>query len=515
MIETQVLVIGGGATGTAVARDAALRGMEVVLVERRDLAEGTTGRFHGLLHSGGRYVVKDPISAKECMDERVILGHIAGNSVEDTGGLFVSAPGDGEAYCDEFVEGCHTAGIPVEEISVAEALRREPLLHPGTQRAFTVPDATIDGWRMVWGCAHDVERRGGSVLTYHEVEDLVVESDRVIGAKVRDTRTGEATEIRAEVTVSASGAWAGKLAAMAGCEVHVSGGRGIMIAMNHRLVQAVINRCRLPSDSDILVPIRTVSVLGTTDSPVEDPDDTSIPAAEIPQMIADGAEMVPHLADARALRVWAGVRPLYSPKATASEDTRDITRNFALLDHRDHDSIEGFLTITGGKLTTARLMAEKTVDAVAERLGVDTPCTTAEAALPGSEDRKTLHVSDRLARREENLHSQQAICECELVTRGMLLEAQANRPTNNLDDLRRTLRLGMGPCQGGFCIPRAAAALVAADRMDASTANRAIESFVEERWKGVWPLLAGRQARQARLDEWLTDGLLDVRHLPQ
>ena len=73
----------------------------------------------------------------------------------------------------------------------------------------------------------------------------------------------------------------------------------------------------------------------------------------------------------------------------------------------------------------------------------------------------------------------------------------------------------MGPCQGGFCIPRAAAALVAADRMDASTANRAIESFVEERWKGVWPLLAGRQARQARLDEWLTDGLLDVRHLPR
>ena len=114
MIETQVLVIGGGATGTAVARDAALRGMDVVLVERKDLAEGTTGRFHGLLHSGGRYVVKDPISAKECMDERVILGHIAGNSVEDTGGLFVSPPGDDEAYCDEFVEGCHTAGIPVE-----------------------------------------------------------------------------------------------------------------------------------------------------------------------------------------------------------------------------------------------------------------------------------------------------------------------------------------------------------------------------------------------------------------
>ena len=102
-----------------------------------------------------------------------------------------SPPGDDEDYCDEFVEGCHIAGIPVEEISVAEALRREPLLHPGTQRAFTVPDATIDGWRMVWGCAHDVERRGGSVLTYHEVEDLIVERrprDRRQGADMRYRR---------------------------------------------------------------------------------------------------------------------------------------------------------------------------------------------------------------------------------------------------------------------------------------------------------------------------------------
>ncbi len=107
-------------------------------------------------------------AAKECIDENLILRRIAADAVEDTGGLFVSAPGDDPDYCDQFIEGCQVAGIPVEEITPAEALAREPQLHPGTQRAFTVPDATIDGWRMVWGCAHDVERRGGSVLTYHE-----------------------------------------------------------------------------------------------------------------------------------------------------------------------------------------------------------------------------------------------------------------------------------------------------------------------------------------------------------
>ncbi len=258
MIETQVLVIGGGATGTAVARDAAMRGLSTVLVEKRDLSEGTSGRFHGLLHSGGRYVVKDPDAARECIDENLILRRIAAHSIEDTGGLFVAVPGDDPAYAEQFVAGCETAGIPLEEISPAEALEREPQIHPGVSRAFTVPDATIDAWRMVWGCAHDVQRRGGKVLTYHEVEDLIVEGDRVVGAHIHDVRTGEKLEIHAQVTVSASGAWADRIAHMAGCEVTIRGGRGIMIAMNHRLVHAVVNRCRPPGDSDILVPIRTV-----------------------------------------------------------------------------------------------------------------------------------------------------------------------------------------------------------------------------------------------------------------
>jgi len=109
---------GGGATGVGVARDAALRGLRVVLVERRDLAEGTTGRFHGLLHSGARYAVKDPHSARECIDENRILRRIASHCIEDTGGLFVCTPGDDEDYADGFVAACAEAGIEAEEIGV-------------------------------------------------------------------------------------------------------------------------------------------------------------------------------------------------------------------------------------------------------------------------------------------------------------------------------------------------------------------------------------------------------------
>lgn len=93
-LETDVVVIGGGSTGLGVVRDAAMRGYRAVLVERVDLGQGTTGRFHGLLHSGGRYVVSDPRSATECAEENAILRRIQASAVEDTGGFFVTLPGD-------------------------------------------------------------------------------------------------------------------------------------------------------------------------------------------------------------------------------------------------------------------------------------------------------------------------------------------------------------------------------------------------------------------------------------
>ena len=149
-LTTDVLVIGGGATGAGVAWDAALRGFDVVLVERGDLAEGTSGRFHGLLHSGGRYVVKDPVAAEECVVENAILRRVIPDCIEDTGGLFVTTPDDDPAYGDRFLAGCRATGLPAEEIDVADALRLEPRLNPQIRRAFTVPDASIDAWKTVW-----------------------------------------------------------------------------------------------------------------------------------------------------------------------------------------------------------------------------------------------------------------------------------------------------------------------------------------------------------------------------
>src|SRR3990167_3213316 len=101
-ISTQLLVIGGGATGLGAAWDACLRGLKVILVEQSDLGQGTSGRYHGLLHSGGRYVLSDPISARDCAAENAILRRIAPQAIEDTGGLFVTTPADPQEFADRW-----------------------------------------------------------------------------------------------------------------------------------------------------------------------------------------------------------------------------------------------------------------------------------------------------------------------------------------------------------------------------------------------------------------------------
>jgi glycerol-3-phosphate dehydrogenase len=231
-------------------------------------------------------------------------------------------------------------------------------------------------------------------------------------------------------------------------------------------------------------------------------------------MLNDGEKLVPGFRRARALRVWTGVRPLFEDARASGTHTREVTRAHALLDHRQRDGVGGFLTITGGKVTTFRLMAQETVDAACGMLGRTVPCTTATHALPGSEQGEHYRLGERLARKEARLRDEQIVCECELVSREQLEQALARDGSSSLDDLRRRLRLGMGPCQGGFCIYRALGIMHHAGQVGAAAADERLRAFLQERWKGVWPILYGDQLRQARLDEWIFHGILNVSALP-
>ena len=124
------LVVGGGATGAGLLRDLARRGLHALLVEKGDLGSGTSGRYHGLLHSGGRYVVEDAAAARECIAENRVLRRIAPACIEDTGGYFVATPDDPDEYLERFPGACEAAGVPCDDVPVARLRAREPALNP-------------------------------------------------------------------------------------------------------------------------------------------------------------------------------------------------------------------------------------------------------------------------------------------------------------------------------------------------------------------------------------------------
>jgi glycerol-3-phosphate dehydrogenase len=517
-VKTEVLVIGGGATGTGILRDLAMRGFRAVVVEKRDLAHGTTGRYHGLLHSGGRYVIKDPQAARECITENNILRRIMPHCIEDTGGFFVATPWDDPAYGDRFVEGCHTAGIPVEDVPIPQMLKEEPMLNPQILRCLRVPDASADSFLAAESNVLSAQQYGAQALTYHEVRKLVLSGNRVTGALCYDLEKDEEILIEADLVVNASGAWAGKIAATIDLEVQIKPGKGTMLAVNHRVVHTVVNRCKMPADGDIIVPAHTVAVIGTTDEQVTDPDHFSIEPWEVQLMLAEGEKLIPGFQSLRILRAWAGVRPLYKETATdQSTASRDITRAYVLLDHAERDGVQGFITITSGKWTTYRMMAEATVDKVCQKLGSPRPCKTHLEALPSPQDEAKPHyhvLGGRLAKIEQTKTYGNLVCECELASEADILQAINQGNAKTIDDVRRDTRLGMGPCQGGFCTLRVAGLLQQQRKLPAEDAHAALNDFLQERWKGLLAILWGQQMRQERLDELIYLDVLNVDHLP-
>ncbi|WP_229114246.1 anaerobic glycerol-3-phosphate dehydrogenase subunit GlpA [Halapricum desulfuricans] len=526
----RVVVIGGGATGTGTARDLAMRGFDVTLLERGNLTHGTTGRTHGHLHSGGRYAVSDQESAVDCIEENRILRDIASHCIEDTGGLFVQLEGDSDEYFQQKLDGCEECGIPTEVISGEEARRREPHLTEKTERAIRVPDGAIDPFRLAVANAADAVEHGATIETHAEVVDLLVEDDAVAGVRFerrKSNHLGEGTEgdietIDADHVVSAAGAWAGQIAAMADIDVAMSISKGAMVVTNVRQVDTVINRCLPKGEGDTIIPHETTVLLGANDEPVDDPDDYPEEQWEVEMMIDVASEMVPIVESARMLRAYWGVRPLYDPNSGETEDTGDVTRNYFVLDHAQRDGVAGFTTVVGGKLTTYREMAEKISDHVCERFGIERECRTADEPLPGSEDFSVLRdymeefglrspvgrrSVERLGSRADEVLTTDdpnpVICGCEGVTRAEVQDA-IEQSGSDLNAVRIRTRASMGNCQGGMCAHRLASevhdANVDGQTFDEAVAREAWDELLQERWKGQRHALWGQQLSQAMLN---------------
>lgn len=374
-VNSDVVVVGGGVTGCGVARDLALRGVDVVLVERGRLSSGTTGRSHCLLHSGARYADTDPSSAEACAEENTILKEIAGCCVQDTGGYFVQLESDSSSYFEKKLRECRNAGVGTEVVSGEEARSREPSLSPEVERVIRVPDAVVDPLRLVAANAVDVRRNGAKILTEAEVTEIME-------GEVEVRMEGSTETLRADHVVNAAGAWAGEVARKAGYNVDMRPTSGVMVVAEYNGLKSVLNRCRPPSNGDIIVPRKNNIVLGTTSYEVESPDDYPKKEDDIDLVFEECKELIAGLSRNDIEEAYWGVRPLYG------STTREL-RDHHLLTHSNW-----FTSIVGGKLTTYRLMAKEATDHVCATLEIDEGCKTNQK-LPLVNDPEGLDSSTR------------------------------------------------------------------------------------------------------------------------
>ena len=376
----RVIVVGGGGTGAAILHDLSLRGFDTVLLERGELTSGTTGRHHGQLHSGARYAVNDPASAVECVEENAILRRIARPVLELNDGLFVAVSDEEEAFSGRFVESCRACGISTRLLAAEEALALEPNLAPGVRLAVQVPDGTMDAWRLPMMFFSTARSQGADIRTFTEVLGLEKAAGGVTGVRVVDRRAEREYTIKGDLVVNAAGPWAGRVARMADVNVPIRPTPGVMVAVRGRLTNMVVNRLSLPGDADIVVPQRNLSIVGTTSWFVETPEDAlDCPEGHVEMLLEKGAEMIPKLRQAPVRAAWVAARPLIGEKE--EESGRGISRAFRCFDHSAEDGVDGFVSVAGGKATTLRAMAEKAVDLVCAKLGLDFPCRTRDRVL--------------------------------------------------------------------------------------------------------------------------------------
>jgi len=512
MLETQVLIIGGGITGAGIARDLALRGIKCILAEKHDINAGASGANHGLLHSGARYVAGDLINAEECREEGNILKKLAPHCIEDTGGLFIAVEGDDEKYVADFPHLCSKCGIPVQALDTKKALEMEPVLSKKIIAAYQVPDAAVDPFKLSMDNIYQALDLGCTLLRHSQVTGFTIEGNCVLATRLQNMLTGEEFTVEALQVVNAAGAWAKEVAALAGCAINLLYSKGSLLVTHNRIAQRVINRLRPSSNADILVPGGTVSILGTTSITIDTLDKIFPTVQETDLIVGEAAAVIPQLEKTRYIRAYAGVRPLLGAQSGA--DDRSVSRGFALLDHIE-DGLENFASITGGKLTTYRLMAEKTANLICNRLGVSHPCLTRTEPLPAAGAARWTKpgLAPKVWMKQHDPEDIM-LCECEMVPKSVVdsivesIHEQNGKPDLKAIGLRS--RIGKGACQGTFCGLRTCAYLYDTDELHADDGLTSLKEFVTERWRGVRPLLWDTPLIQAELQEALYCGLMGL-----
>jgi glycerol-3-phosphate dehydrogenase len=395
--QLDVLVIGGGIVGSGATLDAATRGLRVGLIERDDIAVGTSSRSSRLIHGGLRYLEQYRFGlVREALTERSRILHLAPHLVRIEPLLFplFGLPlatrvfyQTGMTLYD--VLGARKDGGWHRHLSVADVVATTPAIRrEGLRGGLLFHDGVEDDARYTLAVARTAREEGATVVTRVRAESLVEDDGRIVGARVCDTLTGADIEIRARVVVDATGVWGADPASpLSGGSTRLLPSRGAhLIVPRDRIRSEVGLTIRVPGKVVFLVPWPHFWLVGTTDAPYSGPIDRPTAGAdEVDELLA----AVNHVLDVGLTRddvvgTYAGLRPLIAPSGGSTVK--------ASREHRVVREANGLIRVSGGKYTTYRLMAEQTVDAAVGVLGDRNvaPTRTVTRRLVGAADRDEL-----------------------------------------------------------------------------------------------------------------------------
>ncbi len=507
-----VIIIGGGVTGAGIARDLALRGLSVLLLEKGDWGGGTSGGSSWMIHGGPRYLEFDWDTTRlSCQDAGHIVT-IARHMVYRVVFIIPILPHDRnniermetamEVY-DRFqpLKKAH----PHVRLTAEEARQVEPGLSPDLVGAVSMEEWGVDPYRLVYANVEDAVAHGARALNHTRVTELLCDAGQVIGVRYRGP-DGALSEARARVVVNAAGPWVPEICKMVGTEVHLRPAKGIHIVYPHRISNFAMSAESIDGRDLLLVSHAGFTLLGTTDDDFYgDLDSVDVLEDEVDYLLQAFERIFPSIRDYRPVRTTTGVRPTLF-KWRRYED--ELSRRYEVVDHAK-DGVEGLVTIAGGKLSMYRLMAEETSDAVCRKLGQQSPCLTATQPLPGSEgDLEPAHdlgrrfrISALSALKLQMRHGTRSaevleggrlgrmVCRCEPITEAELAYSARHEQVRSLADAFRRVGLAGGPCAGAACVMRAAE--VIGRELDWSASQRfdAVREFTRGAWLGRAPVL--------------------------
>jgi glycerol-3-phosphate dehydrogenase len=398
-----LLIIGGGITGAAIARDAAMRGMHTALVEKEDFASGTSGRSSRLIHGGIRYLeyYQFKLVFEACCERRV-MRRVAPRLVRPLPFLYPLYRGQtpapwklrlGLTLYDAL--GLFRNVQRHRWLDPSEVREREPAIgQRGLLGAARFYDAQADDARLTLTTAKSAHLYGAIIANHVCAVDLMTTNGHVVGARLVDRRGGREIEVRAGVVVNATGVWGDQVRAMDGTsrEAMLRPTKGVHLVIHREKLcsgHAIVFDSPRDARHVFLVPWGDFALIGTTDTDFSgDLDNPTANADDVAYLLDATRYAFP---DARidrddVISTFAGLRPLVMAPGSAYAVSRE---------HEIVESLSSLITIVGGKLTTHRLMAEQVVDRVQERLGPDVArggeqeCHTQEK-LEGAQTRRAL-----------------------------------------------------------------------------------------------------------------------------